>query len=388
MLVSSYKKYYKDSSTNNLEELVHSIKNYDFKNYYQDMKEIFYFYKMTNKKIKSENLETNGSTTGIPKSYLFGPNCWECLHNIEFFLRNKIKKTVCVTNIIFGMYQKPLDFNKRENDKIADLVVLGEWSCESHIEKLIETLKDYYSIHGKFNILAHPNILLCLSTNEVFRNWCALDHKINSIINTDFDLSIKKIKNVYVRNQMIDWKSGGNFYTCEYNNFHFLPIFFIFENEIFNLLNLNKKFKNNKIYNVKNEDLISTGDLDNCACGRNYIKLNFITHFRNKIKFNNRKNNKINNFVSFDDLYDQLEDNYYNLQFYQKEKDEINVLYSSKKNKKNDLEIIIDYLNSKGYNKINLLKDKYFAIGRKRYSNWKSNSIEIKEFYKFNKKYF
>jgi hypothetical protein len=45
MLVSSYKKYYKDSSTNNLEELVHSIKNYDFKNYYQDMKEIFYFYK-------------------------------------------------------------------------------------------------------------------------------------------------------------------------------------------------------------------------------------------------------------------------------------------------------------------------------------------------------
>jgi len=380
MLVRNYKKYYENSSIKNLEELLDSIINYNFKNYYQDIKEIFYYYKATNKKIKSENLETNGSTKGIPRKYPFGPNCGECLYNIEFFLRNKNKKTICITNIFFGIFKKPLDFSKNENEKIADLVVRGEWSCESHIEKLIEILEDYYLTHGSFNILAHPNILLCLSTNEIFRDWCEVNYnKINSIINIDYDLSIKKIKKVYVRNQMIDWKSGGNFYSCEHNNYHFLPTFFILKNEIFNLLNLNKK-------KSINGDLISTGDLGICDCGKTYIELNFITHFANKIKIKNKKNNKIDNFISFNELYDQLEDNYYNLQFNQNN-DEINVLYSSKKNKKNDLEIIVGYLNSKGYFKINLLNDKYFKIGRKRYSNWKSNNIEIKKFYKFNKKH-
>ena len=82
-----------------------------------------------------------------------------------------------------------------------------------------------------------------------------------------------------------------------------------------------------------------------------------------------------------------LEENYYNLQFFQKYKNKnINVIYCSKGKKNKDLEIIKNFLNSKGLYKIKFTKDSYFSIGRKRYSNWKSNlHIETKNFNKFEK---
>ena len=154
MLVKNYKKYYENSSSaDNFKNLISSLINYNFTNYHKDIREIFDFYKNTNKKInKFEKLETNGSSTGTPKSYLFGPNCGDCIRNIEFFLRNKSKKTICITNIILGVFKKPLSFKKREGDKIADLVIEGEWSCESHIDELIKTMPLLSTGSKYFNI--------------------------------------------------------------------------------------------------------------------------------------------------------------------------------------------------------------------------------------------
>lgn len=378
MLVDFYKKYYEDSSIYNLNELIYCLENYDFENYQDHIKEIFYFYKkIKNINIKNEKLKTNGSTTGVSKSYLFGPNCWNCIEKIESNLRNNKKnKTICISSIFFGASINQMPFVKKENDIMADLVVKGDWSSNFHVDKLIKTIEDYYEINGPINILSHPNILLCISTNKIFRRWASENYKkINSIINIDFDLSIKNFEKIYVRDQMIDWKSGGNFYNCEFGNTHFLPIFYKTKNIIFNLLNLNKKF-------TFNDDLISVeNEKYKCNCGKNYIKLKFVTHYKNKIKDEN------NNFVSFSSLYPMLEENYYNLQFFQKYKNKnINVIYCSKGKKNKDLEIIKNFLNSKGLYKIKFTKDSYFSIGRKRYSNWKSNlHIETKNFNKFEK---
>ncbi len=143
-----------------------------------------------------------------------------------------------------------------------------------------KTVADYINrtCSQKTHILGYANALWQMMANEEFLD--AVKGSIKGFINTDGPAFINTTlsQNFTFNDQMINWKSGVNFFTCSHNRKHFLPIFAARNGGYYNLLNL-------KRFWIPVDDLFEVQGFEDCACGKPAPILNFIPHVSNFIDY-------------------------------------------------------------------------------------------------------
>lgn len=366
MLVDRYFEYYEERTLDSLEKLIESFHSYGFESYQEDMNQVFGRYNQARIIEEKCDISTNGST-GRPKTFEFGPNCSNCIRMIEDKLRMRHKKTTLVWNPIFGSGAK-IRFKIIESpSNKMDFEIMGRWQLDSHIVRLTKFIEECHAEWGSVNLLSLPHIWMCLTTNPLFREWCEKNsEKINAFVNSDCDPSFKPIKGVRFLDQMIDWGTGLNFYTCEKGFRHFLPIFFKQKDESFNLLNMTvRKFKI--------DDHVLLGGFNNCSCGKGMVEFKFNSHRNNAIV------DPVGSPVDFEGFFNMLNGQYFNLQLHQNQIGEVSVLYSGR-DLAEDLGVMEAFLRGKGIDKIKFVSNRYFKVGRKRPPFWRSQELAMDVF--------
>lgn len=364
-LVRFYKNYYREQTPASIDSLFKAILNYDFSTYQEDMLKILRMHCETKCLNNGSKLYTNGSSSGEQRYFYFAPhfNIWQ--HKLEPFLRSKEHKTIM---LITMLGQKcPSNFSIQEvwSSSQKDFDVSLNWASEEDIEKLFAFVNQVYEEHGKINLYSIPYIWTSFVTNSFFRNLAISNaHKIHAIVSGDSDAYFKRL-DLYVRDQMIDWGTGMNFFKCANDKKHFLPIFFYNEFGSINLLNL-------KSNSIRTDDLFKL-NFETCLCGRRCFA-EIECHFANRIKDSKGA------LIDIQPLIDKLNSHYGNLQIHQNLAGDITV-YSSVIKDENDSDLIENYFEKRGL-KTDFVADRYYTIGRKRYISWRSASIDTQNFIK------
>lgn len=214
----------------------------------------------------------SSGSTGIIKPFYF-------LCDFEFNMKiERFNKTQSVTMPVIRVLPQFLTRNRRAGYNILkrnkpgfshDYVLFVR---NPKIQSIIEVID---SIKGKVAINAPPNFWLYCNSFVSFQDF--LIKKNVTVISTDHSSLLKKkrlINNgVHVNDCMVDYSTGQNFYTCNYNHRHILPIFNYTQKSSVNLLNL---FKNNFV--KQSGDIFKVGKEYRCDCGHKANKLEFIPH--------------------------------------------------------------------------------------------------------------
>jgi len=330
-LISLYREYYNNPSISDL--LVEGIANYSF----DDIDRILYSDEL-NIYPKHNSNDFLKSNTG--KKYNFSPR--EIIKKIEYKLRYQFP----FENTIFIWDQQ----RSRTVSTQKHVIVGNDCHSSDFRQSIIENLSDKTYIYG------YAHSLNQLANDEELLIEC--DSKISGFCNTDVPCFVKsnnlnKLK-IHLNDQMIDWKSGINFYTCKYNKKHFLPTFSIGKNEYKNIINLTD-------YVSKKEDYIKINpNVIKCECGRERCEFEFIPHYKNFLD-------------GFDynelmDLRNKLISKFRWIQFIQIKKI-IHVYYEININsnlQNEDIDIINEIFNEPVF-----LKGKFFKVGLKTPAFWK-----------------
>lgn len=137
----------------------------------------------------------------------------------------------------------------------------------SHWEEVAQFLT---RVPNKTYVLGYANSLAQMTANQQFLEKVQ-DHVIG-FVNSHGPAFLKTglLSNFEFNDQMINWKSGANFRTCQYGNKHCLPIFAVKDGKGCNLLNFNRLW-------FPVDDLFELQDP--CKCGKPCIKL--VPHINN-----------------------------------------------------------------------------------------------------------
>lgn len=336
-LIELYRKFHKNPI--NKDDLINAIFNYSF----DDLDRIIYSdeFEFTFPLKIDSFLKSN---TGL--KYKFYP--MDVIEKIEHHLRHQFpyKQKLFVRDDLF--------VRKIYSDN--NCVVGNDCHSPDFRNEIIKKIKEKTYIYG------YANTLNQLSNDEELLINCS--SKISGFYNTDVPCFVnteKLIKHdIHLNDQMIDWKSGINFYTCIFGQKHFLPIFNI----------RNKKYKN--LLNCS--DFVSSQDdfikIDTkrikCDCGIFRCNFKFVPHYKNFID-------------GFDyeeilNLRNKLISKTRWIQFIQVQK-KIHVFYETnqqEKLKKEDIDLIDEIFNKPRY-----IKGKYFKIGFKIPCFWKADLIKF-----------
>ena len=290
--------------------------DYEFSaNWQQELEDVSNLKKITN---SSVILKSNSG-----KKYQFSDNFYEISTIIEDKIRGE-GRHIYLSSSVHSNYS-PYDFRVIDNERINNVIF------NPNYDPSIIKLADYISQFEKPNLIANSFVWLALTTNPLKNLLKA------TWTNIDYDLFAKGQFN----DQMIDWNTGGNFYTCSHNQKHFLPIFLIKDGKSNNLLNLADGF-------VECDDKWTFKERVLCSCGKYRIDFDFISH------------QSINLLIDRQ-IINQLKSNYANLQFYECEPNRLRIFFSV-----NGEFMDEDILNKLG--NVIFYKDLSFYYGRKHYN--------------------
>lgn len=289
-LLNCYKRYYESYSDAVATELFESILDFDdFENYQQFSEECYSLCLSSKRPFEAINLRTNGST-GDPRKYVFSHfGFWGA--RIESFLRNSANREVIYV------------FDRPFITRPALSVVDPQQSHHNHKQFLLsfhaqtdqffEAIQDLSSI----SMISTPNVWLYITSSKKLRSTFNNCGKICQGINTDWDIfGHLQHLNFPVKDQMIDWYTGLNFYTCESGHKHVLPLFHYSNGSCKNLLNL-------AILDKPCDDEFIPGEQILCECGKRRLQFEFTPH-------------KSNHFSIDKSFISELQDTYINLQFW------------------------------------------------------------------------
>jgi len=284
-------------------------------------------------------LQTNGSTSIEPTSYKFSNEIW--IGIVENHLRGN--KFIKIEDRLFT--QKPY------------IEILPNDMHRLNMNN-INHLKDILKPWNQNRILAKGHSWLAASTNPEICDLLEL-HNVEAI-NTDSDLCFHNRLHIPMFDQMIDWSTGINFWTCKKGHKHVLPIFHIKDNMSKNLLNVMATDK-------RMDDLFIQKDTIHCECGKKRLDFEFQSHHKNNISIDRNIINELNCCYKY-------------LQFIQVPHDDsLNVFYSSiSPNIEDDLHKLKKLLENNYHCKF--VKDKFAYVGRgtrggKFYTFWKGNCL-------------
>jgi len=380
-LVNEYKKYVEKKENKN--DLLNEIISYNYENYYEDMQELLNIKKSSKTTHNYDKALYTSGTSGTAKKYLWGPNTFFWIKNLETFNKNlslkKTNKILYISNanfIISGGFEKN-SLEEKYNNYRLDYLCKINFNNEKSISFVIDVIESLYLKNGQINIEGLPNTFLYLFSNNEFKNYLIENkYKVNIISSTCWNSFFSKKdllkNNIHINDCMINWNTGCNFLTCIKGTKHFLPTFVATKRHYINLLNL--YFKRPLIL----DDKFIFSSMKKCNCGNNFIDFNFLSHYGFNLPEIESKLNQI---------IEEISDNYSNLQFV-KDGNNINVLYVNRNLSsimEQDREKITLFLKENiEYNKINFMKNTFIetAIGKLQ-TTWNQNA-KRKEYMKYN----
>lgn len=348
-LVKAYENYYQEPNEGNAHSLLESIKNYNFENANQDVEKIKslldnvpqsdednIFHMLEGKKAQFMMLSSNGSTNPINTNYEFGPHVDYWQNNIESKLRNS------------------------KNEPVIDLM-----------KDKIENIEKIYDRKGPVRVMGTSHNLMYPTTHSKQAEWLYKNkHMIYSLVNMNWEPFYKKnfLTNTYFNDQMIDWKTGVNFYTCKEGSKHILPLWVEKDGKHVNLLNL--KFLHTNI-----SDQFNIKGFENCKCGKKKCNFDFIPHYKHSIR------NKHGEYFYKPNLIESLKGCYHKLQFLQNPQTDVVHIYMNPDGKMNydDLDLIYAELDKMKL-PYHLVANKWFLVGRAKMPNfWRGDTATVKE---------
>lgn len=274
--------------------LIRNLVNYDPTTYYNDIQAMWEIYKRTPQAGRSCILRSNGSTTANVE-YRFGPRP-DVIPIIEMHLWSQSDYPSIV--VLDKFPHTPAGGDFRDNG--ATITV--NFRHPNSIRYLADRFKER-ARRGRFTARFKPNTLLFLGRSN-FPDMINNVGELDRLVSFDFDpFYDDRAFGGTVNDQMVNWKSGVNFYTCKEGTKHFIPIWYRDGNRYYNLLNLSDK------NGIEVDDSIELGNLQKCKCGRTYLDLRFIPHINN-----------CPNMGYAPTLARSLVNAYFNMQFYQSDK--------------------------------------------------------------------
>jgi hypothetical protein len=257
-LILLYQSFYKNPKKNQklIDNLLYGIFNYSF----DDVERLIYTNELINDNIFPPFYFLKSNTK---KLYSFHPK--GIIGKIEWHLRFQHRHS----KILFVWDQ----LWPREISLEDDAVVGGDWYQKNFRENVIQKLEERMCIYG------YAHTLNQISQDQEFLDICNI--KKCNFFNSDVPCFVNKNnfmkRQIHLNDQMIDWKSGINFYTCTNNQKHFLPLFSIRKNHYKNLLNLTD-------YKSSKDDFIKINPKPiKCECGKIRCEFEFIPHYKNFI---------------------------------------------------------------------------------------------------------
>lgn len=223
--------------------------------------------------IRTTKLHTNGST-GNPRPYFFPQNFYIWRANVESFLRG------AEINPHIILYERPyLPRNYVEFHKDGDRTIVNLSLEDREQARLVaQFVKEQSMLYGPVVLVSTPNVWLHISTTPDLRD---LFNDLNILhgTNTDWDLFGRlDLLRFPVRDQMIDWHTGLNFYVCGHGFRHFLPIFYQQNGYCKNLLNVASGL-------VACEDQLEISEkIVNCPCGKRRADFSYTPHKSNYLE--------------------------------------------------------------------------------------------------------
>lgn len=363
-LVRNYREYYREQSTQAFDSLFSCMLDYDFSSYREDIRRIFAMWREAKCVGDTSLLKSGGSTSGVPSTYEFGPNFRHIRLAIEGFLRMSYNKTILIGG---SPGLEVVLYREEDNWPQFDMQVMCDWGNRVSVEKFFGLFEKTFSSHGPINLVALPALWLSLTYDPLFLDWAdANSPKIGALVNTDSVKCFNKTK-CRTRDQMIEWGSGANFYTCGMGRYHFLPTFFCASpSRCYNLLNVKK---NERDF----DDFLSIGDeVDVCGCGKPKPRFSFLPH-RHNFPLNEE-----GEFVDFDEVYDLIPLRTTSLQIHQSLTGETEVFYSSRGGE-DEPKGLIDHLRSLGVSKSTFTGGRYFSVGNKVPLFWRGGNPSFKD---------
>lgn len=358
-LVNAYKQYYRNQTVKAFEDLFKCMVDYDFHSYHDEVRKVYAMWRETRCLGESKSLLSSGSSAGVRRKYDFGPNFQLVRLMVEGFLRMSRYKTLLVA------YSKGLKFplfTEDRNPPQYDFQIVGDWSARDHVDCMFDQIEKLFSEFGPINICALPCVWLGLTCSPYFSTMSAESrHRVNAFVNTDSTPCFRR-PSCPTRDQMVDWGSGVNFYTCSSGERHFLPMFFSPEpTRSCNLINIKKPSR-------PCDDLVILGDrVESCSCGLPKIRLDFVPHR------NNFPVDSFGRFVDFGPLFEALPDHTDWLQIHQKEHGQ-STLYYSCRGVHPDLGDLLSVLGRIGIGKTEVVESRYFSVGIKKPIFWRSGN--------------
>ena len=364
-IVESYARYIESQDEGSVDELFGAMLSYDFAGYDADILEMARIHERANPQADgAEFLRTNGSTRGVQRTYEFRPHFARWAGHIESFLR----ALYCGPSIMLccrigsgrppnGLSITEVDNNKRHYDASGNLLE------DDQLHDLFRHIKGIHGERGKVSLSAFPDVWNMLFSNPSFNHLCEENRdRISFLVNSDFEMLFRNDE-FLIRDQMINWSSGLNFYTCEAGAKHFLPMFQSCGGCI-NLLNTAAE--------RDGSDSVHLEPPGRCSCGRAFVPMQIGFHRKNTILGLDGRG------MDFSPLRGRLKGRYATLQIHQDEMGRVTVFMTPVGQKNDgDLELLNSFFS--GF-EMSVDFNRYFEVGSKRYCFWRSAHVEAKEF--------
>ncbi len=258
-LLELFNKYY-ECPERSWTELFHGLTNYSFEDY-----EVFLAGMVQLKPRCKGYVPLEWQKSNSQMRYLFGPPSVK--GDVESFLRFAGSTN---SYILIKDYKTYLE----EGTVLSIPDIWHNWQqVADFIRK--QSLTPCY-IYGR------PHYLNQMTANEDFLDNMA--DVIDGFVNTDLPAfcktSILPKYDIHFNDQMINWKTGVNFYNCSAGHRHFLPIFLHHEGQCHNLLNIINRMDTK--FGFEDDDLFrQTGPFELCECGKRRCQSDLLPHSHN-----------------------------------------------------------------------------------------------------------
>lgn len=364
-LIESYAEYFERQTEESVDLLFDSLLNYDFREYRDDAEKVAGMSRSFRCDHDPVLLYTNGSSSGRRTPYGFRPQFFRWASRIEPFLRNihSGRNIFLCCRIGTGVPPRKLLISEVTNNK-KHYDASGNFLDDNQIEELFRFTGSVYEKFGEVNFSAFPDVWNMLFSNPLFNHLCEENReKIGCLVNSDFEMFFTN-RNLYVRDQMINWKSGVNFFTCRFGHKHFLPIFHMLGGCL-NLTNLAGQYDDSDKVRLQEERVL-------CECGRIRVPMEVLFHQRHTPL------NPDGSPIDFTPLRDSLGGRYASFQIHQDENDKITAFITPLKGSiDEETEVIRSFFSGM---ELSIEVNKYFEVGSKRYCFWRSNQVQVQEF--------
>lgn len=311
-LCRSYEKYYQNPRYWG-KQLWQDILEYDYCDYDEFCNDILSLRRSIESGHKDCLMLKTGGSLGTRREYAFGPQPHSWLSNVEkrlkFPFRTENVKSFWITGGFPNWRKYPAIHKEQPFGPYTNAILQNETMMQDCIRLYENIIEEFGLVH----LVARPEKFLFLLSHQEFveRVLNKLGSKIVSLINTDgppfFNSKVLSQYNIFFNDQMINWETGVNFYTCRNGHKHFLPIFVYHQYQSTNLLNLCNTSM------VETDDFVSIEPtIIKCQCGVNRLRIDFIGHCKNCPVING------NAFIDLS-IAESLTSNAINLQFVQNE---------------------------------------------------------------------